>query len=277
MNSQSQTLVFAIAVGVGIVCVVIMSFIPSGLAPLALIVAILALISGIIAFATKDYLFLFEPITKMKHMNIVVDENEPYYMTPSGNAIVVRRGNDIFATSFVKIPIYSTATEMDDDQKYNFAMLFARLVSISKTPMRLSSQLHSINKDDYIARVNAKLSESEGRYNTLQGDKNSDPKALDRVKGEVTMWRNLLDNVSRSNSQQLEVYASISAAGNSEDEAVNLVTIKAEEIAAGISTTLGVAASMITGNEILIFIEPDRMIPPATISEVMKYKTAPAA
>ena len=270
-------LVFAIAVGVGIVCVVIMSFIPSGFAPLALIVAIMALLSGMIAFATKDYLFLFEPITKMKHMNIVVDENEPYYMTPSGSAIVVRRDNDIFATSFVKIPIYSTATEMDDDQKYNFATLFARLVSISKTPMRLSSQLHSINKDDYIARVNAKLSESEGRYNTLQGDKNADPKALDRVKGEVTMWRNLLDNVSRSNSQQLEVYARISASGNSEDEAVNLVTIKAEEIAAGISTTLGVAASMITGNEILIFIEPDRMIPPATISEVMKYKTSPAS
>ena len=27
-----------------------------------------------------------------------------------------------------------------------------------------------------------------------------------------------------------------------------------------------------TGNEILVFIEPDYMIPPTTISEVMKYK-----
>ena len=277
MNSQSQILIFAISIGVGIVCVILMGFIPSGLAPLAVVFAVLALLSSIVAFATKDYLFLFEPFTKMKHMNIVIEESDPFYMAQSGNAIVVRRGNDIFATAFIKIPIYSTATEMDDDQKYNFAILFARLVSISKTPMRLSSQLHAINKDEYLARINAKLNESEGRYNVLQGDKNADPKALDRVKGEVTMWRNMLDNVSRSNSQQLGVYASVSAAGNSEDEAINMVSVRAEEIAAGISTTLGVSANVMSGNEILVFTDPDKMIPPATISEIMKYKNTQAA
>lgn len=277
MNGQSQILIFAISIGVGIVCIILMGFVPTGLAPLAVVLAVLALLSSIVAYATKDYLFLFEPFTRMKHMNIVIEENDPFYMAQSGNAIVVRRGNDVFATAFIKIPIYSTATEMDDDQKYNFAILFARLVSISKTPMRLSSQLHAINKDEYLARINTKLNESEGRYNTLQGDKNADPKALDRVKGEVTMWRNMLDNVSRSNSQQLEVYASVSAAGNSEDEAINLVSVKAEEIAAGISTTLGVSANVVSGNEILVFTDPDKMIPPATIAEIMKYKNTQAA
>ena len=55
------------------------------------------------------------------------------------------------------------------------------------------------------------------------------------------------------------------------------MAIKADEIAAGISATLGISATVITGNEILVFIEPDYMIPPATIGEVMKFRgTNPA-
>ncbi len=272
LDNGSQRLVFAIFAGVGLVCAFVMWLVPVGLSLLALIIALVALGATILAFATKDYFFMFDAILHMKNMSAVIDGNDPFYLAPNGNSILVRRGGDIFATAFIKIPVYDSATEMSDEQKYNFSLLFARLISISKTPMRLSSQLNTINKDEYIVRINTKLNESEGRYNTLQGDSTTDPKALDRIKGEVTMWRNLLDNVSRSNSQELMVYASITALGNSEDEAINLVAIKADEISAGISATLGVTATIVTGNEILVFIEPDYMIPPTTISEVMKYK-----
>lgn len=272
MNSGSQRLVFAVIAGIGLVCAIIMGLVPASLSPLALVLAVVALVATLVAYATKDYFFLFDSMLHMKNMTAVIDGNDPFYMAPSGDAIVVRRGEEVYATAFVKVPIYSSSTEMADEDRYNFSLLFARMISISKTPMRVSSQLHPINKDDYIARINAKLNESEVRYNTLQGDKTADPKALDRVKGEVTMWRNMLDNVSRSNSQELEVYASITAIGGSEEEAINLVAIKADEIAAGISATLGITATIVTGDEMLVFIEPDYMIPPTTISEVMKYK-----
>lgn len=277
MNRQSQRLVFAIVAGAAVICLIVLTLIPPTLSPLALVVAIITLMLSVFAFSIKDYFFMLGPLLRMKHMSMVIDSNEPFYMATNGNAIMVRRDNDIFATAFIKIPIYSSATEMSDEEKYNFSLLFARLISISKSPIRISSQLHSINKDDYISRIGAKLNECEVRYNTIQGDANADPKSLERVKGEVTMWRNLLDNVSRSNSQQLEVYATVTALGNSEEEASNLVAIKADEIAAGISATLGISATVITGNEILVFIEPDYMIPPATIGEVMKFRgTNPA-
>lgn len=277
MNRQSQRLVFAIVAGAAVICLIVLTLIPPTLSAVALVVAIITLMLSVFAFSIKDYFFMLGPMLRMKHMSMVIDSNEPFYMAANGNAIMVRRDNDIFATAFIKIPIYSSATEMSDEEKYNFSLLFARLISISKSPIRISSQLHSINKDDYISRIGAKLNECEVRYNTIQGDANADPKALERVKGEVTMWRNLLDNVSRSNSQQLEVYATVTALGNSEEEASNLVAIKADEIAAGISATLGISATVITGNEILVFIEPDYMIPPATIGEVMKFRgTNPA-
>ncbi len=234
-----------------------------------------ALVASVIAFGTKDYFYIYPALMRMKHMTATIDSAEPFYIAPSGNSIIVRRDNDIYATAFIRIPIYHSATEMSDEEKFNFSTLFSRLIAISKSPIRISSELHSINKDEYIARINAKLNDAEGRFNAVQGDSKVDPKVLDRVKGEVTMWRNMLDNVSRANSQELEVYASVTSLGASEDEAVNLVMIKAEEIAAGISATLGVTATVVTGTDMLVYMEPDYMIPPTTISEMIKLKSAP--
>jgi hypothetical protein len=272
LDSGSQSLIFSIIVAISFVVAVSISFVPANFSPLVLVLAVISFSAALVAYATKDYFFLIRALPYMKNNIAVIDDTDPYYLAPNGSAILVRKGDTVYATAFIKVPSNSSATEMDDEQKYNFALLFGRLVSISKTPMRISSQLHSINKDEYIAKVTARLNDSEARYNTLQSDSKADPKALERVKGEVTMWRNMLDNVSRTNSQDIEVYASVTAVGNSEDEATNLVAIKADEAAAGISATLGITATVAQGNEILTYIEPDYMIPPATIGEVMKYQ-----
>lgn len=273
MDSGKKRVTFIIIAAVGFLLTVIIGLVPAGLSPAALVPAILALAASVLAFASKDYYYLFNPMAHMKHMTAVIDSGDPFYMAPNGNSIIVRGDNEVYATSFIKVPIYSSSTEMSDEEKLNFTSLFARIVSISKNPIRLSSQLNSINKDEYMSRITAKLNESEQRYNTLQNDKSTPAKSLDRVKGEVTMWRNMFDNVSRSNSQELNLYASITATGNTEDEAINLSSLRAEEVAAGISATLGVTATIATGNDMLVFIEPDYMIPPATITELMKYKS----
>ncbi len=276
MDSGKKRVAFIIIAAVGFLFTVLMGLVPASLSLVALVLAILALAASVLAFAAKDYYYMFNPIVRMKHMTAVIDSGEPFYMSPNGNSIIVRDENEVYATSFIKVPVYSSSTEMSDEEKLNFTSLFARLVSISKNPIRLSSQLNSINKDEYMSRITAKLNESEQRYNTLQNDKATPAKELDRVKGEVTMWRNMFDNVSRSNSQELNLYASITAVGNTEDEAINLSSLRAEEVAAGISATLGVTATIATGNDILVFIEPDYMIPPATITEMMKYKSGQA-
>ncbi|MDE1823537.1 MAG: hypothetical protein KGH50_04385, partial [Candidatus Micrarchaeota archaeon] len=71
-------------------------------------------------------------------------------------------------------------------------------------------------------------------------------------------------------SQGQMAYAMVSATGASEEEAVNLAIQKAEEAAAGISATLGVTASLARGDEILAFLEPEYVIPPTTVAEMMK-------
>ena len=273
MADNRSSLIFVILIGAGLIFSLVISFIPSSQSIIALPFAVVAIIASVIGFAVKDYYYIFEPVLHSRGKSIVIEGGDLFYLSSNGNAIISRVDSQLYATSFVRVPIYNSSTEMTDDQKLNFSNLFSRAISISKTPVKISSQLYPINKDEYIARINTKLNQVEERYNTVLGNKDFPKAELDRVKGEVTMWHNLLDSVSKANSRALSLVVSASALGSTEDEAVNLAAIKADEIVAGINTTFGIPAAIISGEELFVCVEPDHMIPPTTVTEYMKFKS----
>ncbi len=270
LDSNKERVIFMIIAGIGFLLALALQAIPPIYSAFGIFVAMVSLLFAILSFALKDYAYLIDPILRMKGGSLVLDTNEPFYIAANSKAIVIRSPSLVYATSYIKIPIYKSSTEMTDEEKFNFATVFSRAISISTTPMRLSSQLHMVNKDEYLKVITDRLNEVEDRYNALLGDPNAQKPSVDRVKGEVNMWHNLLDNVTKSNSQAQIAFATVTSFGANEDEAVNLATIAADEISAGISAALGVPATVANGDEMLLFIEPDYLIPPATVTEFMK-------
>jgi hypothetical protein len=236
--------------------------------------AIFALLFDLLAFSTKFYTSFFMPFVRMKGRSVVLEDNEPFFMAPTGNAIIVRRESNIYASTFIKIPTYKSSTEMNADEKTDFARLFSRALTLTKKPVKFSTQLYVINKDSYINNIRNRLNEVEEKYQNATVSNDVSKEESERIKGEVTMWHNLLDNVSRIKSQSLETYAMTTAQGNNEEEAVNLALQEAGEVATGISSTFGISASIMEGDEMLKFIEPNYMIPLVTISEQMRKRTA---
>ncbi|MDE1845686.1 MAG: hypothetical protein KGH53_00155 [Candidatus Micrarchaeota archaeon] len=233
----------------------------------------IALFVDILAASTRYYSYLFIPLTKIKNGTIVLDTEEPFYLSPSGNALIVREGNEVYATAFIKIPVYKSATEMNDEEKVDFARLFSRIVSLSRTPFKISTQMYLINKDDYIAKIRDRLNLIEEQYQKALVDKSTTTGAMERLKGEVTMWHNLLESIGRIQSHALLNYATVTALGTTEEEATALVNQQADEIAAGIGAILGVTAPLMTGEEILLVTQPDFTIPFSTVSESIRQKT----
>lgn len=249
---------------------------------LKFILALIALTLDVLAFSTRFYTYLYEPFIRMKHRQVILDDEDPYTISPSGSAILVREGQSIYATSFIKIPIYVSATEMENEDKALFAGMFARVISLSQQPVKLTSQLYVLNKDQYMESVRKKLNEAEDRYNTVLNKQltegknakdNEQSSMAERVRGEVTMWRNVLDSVGKAKSHALITYASVSALGSTEDEATNLAMARADELAAGISAVLGVTATVASGSELQYFIDPDYMIPVTNVSERLREKS----
>lgn len=240
------------------------------------LLAIIAILVSLAAFLTKDYLYLLDAVKNRKDRTLILGDGEASTLAPSENAMVRRENGKIYGSAFVKIPMYRSSTEMNEEEKTEISKMFGRILTLSKNPIKLSAQMYMINKDDYINKLRDILNKSEERYRNMQASK--DPGSLksgeqERIRGEITMWRNLLDNVSSSRSQSLVLYAMVSAIGGTEEEAANIAYSQAEDLAGGISATLGVTASVVTGKEILSFVEPDFMIPTETISERMRQKT----
>lgn len=240
------------------------------------LLAIIAIFVSLAAFLTKDYLYLLDAVKNRKDRILILGDGEASTLAPSENAMVRRENGKIYGSAFVKIPMYRSSTEMNEEEKTEISKMFGRILTLSKNPIKLSAQMYMINKDDYINKLRDILNKSEERYRNMQASKDpgsSKSGEQERIRGEITMWRNLLDNVSSSRSQSLILYAMVSAIGGTEEEAANIAYSQAEDLAGGISATLGVTASVVTGKEILSFVEPDFMIPTETISERMRQKT----
>ncbi len=250
-----------------------------GLGILKFIMGLLAILCDILAMASRYYTYLFDPLRKMKGKKLVLDSGDPYIMSPSGTAIMKRVGDLVYATVFVKIPIYKSGTEMEDQEKIDFATSFGKMLSIIKEPFRISTQLYVLNKDEYIEKIRAKLNETQDKYNQIMNKegggttKKEVAPEVEHLRGKVTMWRNMLESVSRAKSHSMMAYAMVSAIGSSEEEAVNLAISKGDELAAGISSTYGISASLATGKEILQFIEPEQMIPIANLSSQISVRS----
>lgn len=265
-----QYLAFAVFISMSIILFIIVS-ITNGYV-IDFILALAAFLCCMLAFATKYYSYLILPLLKRKGRKIVINPNEPFQFSTQTNTIIVREGVNVYASAFVRIPIYKSATEMNKSEKLEFAKLFSMILGIGTGTVRISSQLYVVNKDEYIAKIRQKFEEAEEHYRTMLSDPSMEKGMSERIKGEVSMWYNLLTNVTGSQSQSLLAYAMVSELGYNEEEASTIVMQRAEEISAGISSLLGINTSIATKEEMLALIEPDYMIPVETVNERIRQK-----
>ncbi|MEM3791319.1 MAG: hypothetical protein QXL16_01145 [Candidatus Micrarchaeaceae archaeon] len=239
---------------------------------LKFILGLLAIGFDLLAYFSRFYSYILFPLFKSRSRRIVLNDSEIFTMHSSNKAIVCRLGGGIYASAFVKVPIYRSATEMSDEEKIEFSKVFGRILSLSSTPIKLSSHVFMIDKDEYINKIRDKLSEAEIKFTELSNDPNAPKEEIERLKGMMAMWQNVLFHFTRSDSNALVAYVTVSSEGATEEEAANLALIKAEEISAGISSLLGVPAEIAEGKEILKLIEPEYIIPYVTVSEKYKEK-----
>ena len=270
MPMNTQMFLFIIFIGVSAVFAVIA--LSSSNIIIAMIFGILSLFFSIIGFSTKYYTYIYIPALKMKNKTIILNNSETFILSPSGNSIIIRDNNSTYSSAFVKIPLYRSATEMTEQEKLDFGRTFSRIVTLSKNTTKLSSEMFVVNKDEYITKLHLKLDSSAEKLRNAESAKEK-PEKITRLKGELTMWENLVSNVSSSHSEALVTYYMVTAIGDNEEEATSVAHQRAEELAAGISAALGIPAYIAEGEELLALIEPNYMIPVETVNELIRQKS----
>lgn len=236
-------------------------------APIRIIILLLAFGLDVVAFASRYYAYLILPIVLQHRRNIVLSKEEPYFLASSGDSIIRRVGEEFTATVYIKIPYYRSATEMTPEEKLEFTKQVSRLIGISSSPVRFTAQMHVMNKDAYLQTLRDVINLSENEETQLMATENPPPGKIDRVRGKLSMWHNMLDNVSKTVALELVNYAAVSAVGSKEFEATTLAQQRAREVISGIAATFGITPTIVTGEAILKFVEPEYLIPYSTITE----------
>ena len=227
---------------------------------------IISLLVDVTAFSSRYYSYMLLPMFKQRRRNIILSNESPYWLSTTSDSIIKKDGDEFVATAYINIPLYMSATEMSDEEKISFSRQVSALVGISSDPVRFTTELYVMNKDSYIEELRDMISNIENEESAMT-EKNSSKSELERVKGKLSMWRKMLENVSKGTALELMSFASLSARGSKEYEAVALVQQKARELMSGIGATFGVSPNIVLDKELLKFVEPEFLIPYSTISE----------
>ena len=224
----------------------------------------------VIGFSCRYYSYLIGPMIKQRRRHIVLSDQTPYWLASTGDCIVSKRGEDFVATAYINIPMYVSATEMTDEERERFSNQISRLVSVNKEPVRFSSVLRVMDKDDYLKKIKEldrqrgergehggaeerPGAHREGEGQALHVEEDPGPHRLEVVDGARHLRGGLGD-------------------GSKEYEAITIAQQKAKELMNGIGTILGVTPNIIVGSEILKLVEPEYLIPLSTISEEITKK-----
>jgi hypothetical protein len=263
-----KILVFIGFMALSLVMLVIAVALPGGILfviPKLLLLA-LGILFDVLAFASRYYTYLLVPFARQRTKHVIISDQNPYWLSTSGDCIIRKDGDDYVATAYISIPLYVSASEMTDEDKLRFTNQVSRLVGISRDPVRFTTELYLMNKDEYIQKLKDSITSIENEEAQLV-ERSAPANELEHVKGKLSMWKKMLDNITNNVSFELGTFAAISARGTKEFEAITTVQQKARELMNGIAATLGVPPNIVVGNEILKYIEPEYLIPYSTITE----------
>lgn len=255
-----------------IVLIVSAAYIPGGVIvyPIRLILLILAMVCVTVGFASRYYSYLILPLIQQRKKHIILSDQPPYWMASTGDAIVQKHGADFVATTYISIPIYVSASEMNDEERQRFSYQVSRLIGVSKDPARYSTELRIMDKGEYLRVIKEAIGVAENEEAALQDSKNE--MAKERARGKLSMWKKVLDHIGSKSSMELVTFATVSALGSKEYEAITIAQQKSKELMNGIGTILGVTPNVVIGNELLKLVEPEYLIPLSTISEEISKK-----
>lgn len=248
------------------------AYLPNGILTdlLKLLLLVIAMVFTVVAFASRYYSYMLIPFLQQRRRHIVLSDQPPYSLASTGDAIVIKKGMDFIATTYINIPIYVSGSEMADEERQRFSYQISRLISVSKEPARFSTELRIMDKGEYLKLIKSAIGNSENELAALE--KSEDTVAKGRAQGKLSMWKKILDHISSKSSMELVTFVTVSATASKEYEAIMIAQQKARELMNGIGTILGVTPNVNVGEEMLKLVEPEYLIPLSTISEEIEMK-----
>jgi len=225
--------------------------------------AILCLVGAIGAIAFYKYGYLLVPLLTQRG-NIVQIMEGGYEVPPSNDVVLKNVGGIYYASKYLGVRIYESASEKTMDENIVYSEYFERAVSSVKYVTKFAMMVYMKDISDHRSRIETKHAEAQLRLARERDKPDPDVLKLDRFEKEVAMWEGQINKLTRGiKPMGLVSYMMTTAVGVSKEAAIAAANAQANELRATISNALNVQVDLLQGDEMLRCFQWETMIPPS--------------
>ncbi|MEW6721961.1 MAG: hypothetical protein AB1324_01730 [Candidatus Micrarchaeota archaeon] len=258
MVSSQKTYVYA-SLGIGFVGA-IFALIGGG--------GILSLIGGLFAGAGAltgvlfwKYGYIMIPLITERTKTVMMSDLG-YEIPPQQDVIVKSVNNVYYATAFMGLRIFESATEKSPEENLTYNQFFERAISNIKYVTKVAYMLYVEDVGEKRKMIETKRAESQLRLARERDKPQPDVLKIDKFEREVAKWDNELTRLIKGvKPMGVVAYAQTTAVGLSKDAAMAQVRSQANELKTVLANALNVEVVSLSGDEMLKCFEWEKFFP----------------
>jgi hypothetical protein len=185
------------------------------------------------------------------------------YEIPPSQDVVVKNANGVFyASAFLGLKIFESATEKTGDETITYNGFFERAISNIKYVTKVAYMLYVEDVGEKRKLIETKRAESQLRLARERDKGQPDVLRIDKLEREVAVWDSQLTKLIKGvKPMGVIAYAQTTAVGLSKDAAMASARSQANELKTVLANALNVEVVSLTGDEMLKCFEWEKFFP----------------
>ena len=257
MVSSAKTYIFgSLAVGI---FGALFAFLAGG--PFALIGGFLAGLGSLMGALFWKYGYLLIPLITQR-TNIVMMSEEGYEIPPSQDVIVKTANGVFYASAFLGIRIFESATEKSQEENIAYSQFFERAISNLKYVTKIAYLLYVEDVGEKRKMIETKRAESQLRLARERDKGQPDVLKIDKYERETALWDTQLTKLIKGvKPMGVIAYAQTTAVGLSKEAAIAGARTQGNELRTVLANALNVEVVSLGGDEMMKCFEWERFFP----------------
>ena len=216
-----------------------------------------------IVFAVLFWKFGYIVIPIITERTKIVMMSDLGYEVPPAQDVIVKSTNGVFyASAFLGLNIFESATEKSTEETIAYSQFFERAISNIKYVTKIAYMLYVEDVGEKRKTIETKRAESQLRLARERDKPQPDVLRIDKYEREVAIWDNQLQRLIKGvKPMGILAYAQTSAVGLSKDAAIASARTQANELKTVLANALNVEVVTLTGDEMLKCFEWEKFFP----------------
>ena len=228
---------------------------------LSLLGGLLAGLGAFLGILFWKYGYIVVPLIT-ERTKIVMMSDLGYEVPPSQDVIVKSANGVFYASAFLGVKIFESATEKTTEENLAYTQFFERAISNIKYVTKIAYMLFVEDVGEKRKMIETKRAESQLRLARERDKPQPDVLKIDKYEREVAVWDNQLTRLIKGvKPMGVVAYAQTCGVGLSKDAAMAQARTQANELKTVLANALNVEVVNLNGDEMLKCFEWERFFP----------------